>query len=67
MKTKDLRHKLFNAIDLIIDGKIAPSDGRNIVGAANQINISLQTELKSMKMQHELGQKVVAMGELSLD
>ena len=67
MKTRDLRKKLFNDMDLIIDGKIAPSDGRNIVSAANQINISLQTELKSMKMQHELGQKITAMGDLDLD
>lgn len=67
MKTKDLRSKLMTAMDLISSGDMSPSDGRNLVGTANQINISLQTELKSMRMQHELGQKVSSLGEMEID
>lgn len=67
MKTKNLRSKLMNAIDLIASGDMSPSDGRNLVGTANQINISLQTELKSMKMQHEMGKQVTDLGEMEID
>lgn len=64
MKTKDLRKKLLNVIDLIEAGKLSPSDGRNIVGAANQINLTVQNELKLMKLQIESGKAVNALGEM---
>lgn len=66
MKTKDLRKKLIDVIDQIQAGELSASDGRNIVGAANQINISLQTELKNMKLQYELGRKVNTLGNMDI-
>lgn len=66
MKTRDLRKKLANAIDLIMDGSISPSDGRNIVGSANQINLTIQNELKLMRMQIDTGKKINKIGDLDL-
>ena len=66
MKTRDLRTKLMNVLDDIHEGKISPADGRNVVGAANQINISLSNELKSMRMEFDLGKKVTALGSMPI-
>ena len=66
MKAKDLRKKLFNVIELIEEGKLSPSDGRNIVGAANQMNLSVQSEIKLMKLQMDAGQAVNALGEMKM-
>lgn len=66
MKTKDLRKKLFDSIEKIEKGDMAPSDGRNIVGMANQINLSMQTELKSQQMAINAGKKAEEIGELKI-
>ena len=66
MKAKDLRKKLLNVINEIEAGNISPADGRNIVGAANQINLSVQSELKLMKIQIDAGKQANALGEMSL-
>jgi len=66
MKAKDLRKKLINVIDAIQNGDLSPSDGRNIVGAANQINLSVQNELKLMKLSMEAGKKAKAIGEMTI-
>ena len=66
MKTKDLRKKLINAIDKIERGELSPSDGRNIVGMANQVNLSIQSELKMMKLQVDTGKQVSALGNMNI-
>jgi hypothetical protein len=64
--TKQLREFLAETMVLIRNGKVAPSDGRNIVGAANQITISMQTELKKQKLDLDMGRKVEAFGSTKL-
>jgi len=50
----------------VVSGNISPADGRNIVAAANQINVSVQNELKLMKLQIDTGKEVNKLGELSI-
>tara|TARA_R110000851_G_C12846330_1_gene542331 strand:+ start:261 stop:464 length:204 start_codon:yes stop_codon:yes gene_type:complete len=66
MKAKDLRKKLVNVMSEIEAGNVSPADGRNIVAAANQINVSIQNELKLMKLQIDTGKAVNQLGELSI-
>lgn len=66
MKTNELRAKLVSIIDDIQSGKLSPADGRNIVGAANQINISIQNDLKLMKIQSDLGRAVTPLGNAKI-
>jgi hypothetical protein len=63
-KTKELRAFLIRTMQRIEKGEISPSDGRNIVGCMNQINISINTELKARNMALNLGEKVEPMGEM---
>lgn len=63
-KSKELRQFLIKTMERIDKGEISPGDGRNIVGCMNQINISIQTELKAQRMALELGQKVCNLGEM---
>ena len=44
--TKELRKFLTGMMKDIKDDKVTPAAGRNIIGMANQIHISMQTELK---------------------
>ncbi len=64
--TKELRKFLAETMKSVSDGDISPSDGRNIVGMANQISISMQTELKKQKLDLEMGRKVDQFGQLAL-
>ncbi len=64
--TKELRKFLSETMVMIRDGDVSPSDGRNIVGAANQINLSMNAELKKQKLDHEMGKKVDKFGGMSL-
>ena len=66
MKAKDLRKKLVSVMTEIENGNISPADGRNIVAAANQINVSIQNELKLMKLNIDTGKKAGALGEMSV-
>ncbi len=66
MKAKDLRKKLVVIMDEVVAGNISPADGRNAVAAANQINVSIQNELKLMKLQIDTGKAVNALGELQV-
>ena len=64
--TKELRKFLAETMSMVRDGDIAPSDGRNIVGMANQITVSMQTELKKQKLDLEMGKKSEAFGAMKL-
>ncbi len=64
--TKALRKFLAETMTMIRDGDVSPSDGRNIVGAANQINLSMSAELKKQKLDAELGKKVDQFGAMKL-
>lgn len=64
--TKELRSFLADTLTMIRDGDVSPADGRNIVGAANQINISINNELKKMKLDMELGKKVDSIGNMKI-
>ena len=64
--TKALRKFLAETMVMIREGDVSPSDGRNIVGAANQINLSVGAELKKQKLDHEMGKKVDKFGGMSL-
>lgn len=66
MKAKDLRKKLVNVMSEIESGNISPADGRNIVAAANQINVSVQNELKLMKMHIDTGKKYESLGDMEI-
>lgn len=66
MKAKDLRKKLVNVMNEIESGNISPADGRNIVAAANQINVSIQNELKLMKINIDTGKKAESLGEMKV-
>jgi len=55
--TKALRKFLAETMVMIREGDVSPSDGRNIVGAANQINLSVGAELKKQKLDYEMGRK----------
>lgn len=63
-KTKQIRQFLIETMKKIEEGKISASDGRNIVGCMNQLNINILTELKAQKMALDLGNKVEPMGEM---
>ena len=54
-KTKEIRQFLINAMQKIEKGEMSASDGRNIVGCMNQINISIANELKSQRLAIEMG------------
>ena len=64
--TKQLRGFLAETMVLIRDGKVSPSDGRNIVGCANQITASMQVELKKQKLDLDMGNKVEIFGSTNL-
>ena len=64
--TQELRTFLADTMQMVRDGDIAPSDGRNIVGMANQISVSMQTELKKQKLDLEMGRKSEAFGKMKL-
>ena len=66
MKAKDLRKNLINVMSEIEAGNVSPADGRNIVAAANQINVSIQNELKLMKLQIDTGKEINKLGEMSI-
>lgn len=66
MKSRELRAKLVSVIDEIQSGNLSPADGRNIVGAANQINVSLQNEIKLMRLKIEMGDKASALGSMDI-
>lgn len=66
-KSGQLRQFLIETMQKIEAGKISASDGKNIVGCMNQLNISVLAELKAQKMALDLGNKVEAMGEMILD
>lgn len=63
-KSKQLRQFLINTMQKIEQGKMSASDGKNIVGCMNQINLSITAELKAQKMALDMGNKVVALGEM---
>ena len=66
LTTAALRQSLFDATQKVMAGEIAAHDGRNIVGMANQINLSTQAEIKRMAQAIELGQKTDAFGDMVL-
>jgi hypothetical protein len=65
-KTGELRQFLFDTMKKAQQGEIPAHDGRNIVGMANQINLSMQAELKRQRLAVELGHKVESFGDLAL-
>jgi len=66
MKSKELRKLLIDSIQKVQNGDLTPADGRNVVGMANQINISVQTELKKARLDIDTGAQVQKIGEMSL-
>jgi hypothetical protein len=64
--TKALRKFLAETMVMIREGEVSPSDGRNIVGAANQINLSVGAELKKQKLDYEMGRKADNFGAMKL-
>jgi hypothetical protein len=64
--TKELRNFLAETMEMARNGDISPGDGRNIVGMANQITISMNTELKKQKLDLDLGRKTEAFGAMKL-
>ena len=64
MKAKDMRKLLVDSIGKVQAGEMSPSDGRNIVGMANQVNLSVQTELKKMKLEDLIGQSNYYKGQM---
>ena len=64
--TKALRKFLAETMVMIREGDVSPSDGRNIVGAANQINLSVGAELKKQKLDYEMGRKADQFGAMKL-
>ncbi len=64
--TKALRKFLAETMVMIREGDVSPSDGRNIVGAANQINLSVGAELKKQKLDYEMGRKADNFGAMKL-
>lgn len=62
--TGDLRTFLFDAMKKAEKGELPATDGRNIVGLANQINLNLQAEIKRAEQALRLGQTVPKFGEM---
>jgi hypothetical protein len=65
-KSNELRAKLLNGLDMVVNGDLAPQDGRNVIGMANQLNLIMQTELKKQRLDAELGKKVIEWGDMEV-
>ena len=59
--TADLRHALAACFEMARDGRLTGDAMRGVIGCANQINISLATEIK---MRAQLAREGIATGAL---
>lgn len=66
MKMNDLRARLLNAIDEVQSGNLEATEAKSIVGLANQVNQSINVEIKAMQMQRDLGRKIDKLGKLEI-
>ena len=66
MKMNDLRARLLNAIDEVQSGNLEATEAKSIVGLANQVNQSINVEIKAMQMQRDLGRKIDKLGKLDI-
>lgn len=67
MKTaSDLRSELVKCFFMCRDGSMSGDALRGVIGCANQINISLNTEMKYRLMQERAGQKLDSFGEMPI-
>jgi hypothetical protein len=64
--TKQIRRALAAALERASQGNLSASDGKNIIGLANQISQSMSTEVQVMKTKTALGHQVEKFGELEV-
>ena len=65
--TAKIRSALALALERCVKGELDSTDGRNLIGLANQISNSMATEVKVMTMQMKAGHAVEKFGSLEVD
>jgi hypothetical protein len=65
--TGNIRKMLIQALEQASTGKLSADDGKNMIGLANQISHSMQTEVKAQAMALKLGHNVEKFGSLKVD
>ena len=61
-----VRETLAAALVRASEGTLSATDGKNMIGLANQITSSVAVEIKHQNMQAQLGQSVDVLGTLSI-
>lgn len=64
--TGELRAELAKCFKLAKDGKLSGDGLRGVIGCANQINISISTEIKARAQLSKEGYATGAIGDMSL-
>ena len=64
--TGDLRRELAKCFALSRDGKLSGDGLRGVIGCANQINISISTEIKARAQLQKEGEATTALGSMKL-
>jgi len=66
MKTNQIRNTLCAALKKAEKGELPADEARSIIGLANQISISLSTEVKVAAMKLRMGAQADAIGQLDV-
>lgn len=65
--TGKLRKLLSESIEKASRGELSATDGRSIIGLANQITTNMAVELKHAEMQSRLGVAATTFGKVTID
>ena len=65
--TGDVREILAQALEKAAAGDLSATDGKNMIGLANQICHSMTAEIKQQAMQTTLGRKCAAFGSTKIN
>lgn len=61
-----IRAALADALVRASKGELSAIDGKNMIGLANQITLSISVELKHQNMESALGMEVTTFGKLNI-
>jgi hypothetical protein len=65
--TGKIRRILVDSLEKAAKGELSAEDGRNIIGLANQISHSMQSEVKVQLLKSQVGHQVDKFGQLEVE